>query len=199
MKSASENVLRAIAVTAELTNTVLSEAAARVMASDLADYPEEQILPALTRCRKELRGRLTISEVLTRLEDGRPGAEEAWAYHVPKDEAATVVWTDEIRDAWGIALPLLKAEDEIPARMAFKERYQQAVQRARDEKRPVKWSVSIGTDVVGRESVLTQAVERGRITAKHAAALLPAHQVGENPRLALLLASATGGKLLEQR
>lgn len=185
----SERLLQAIAVTAELTGTQLSAPAARVLADDLSKFPEDQVLGALTRCRKELRGRMAVADVIARLEDGRPGVEEAWAYHVPKDEGTTVVWTEEIREAWGIALPLLKENDEVPARMAFKEKYLAAVQRARDEGRPVSWSASLGHDVSGREPVLLEAAEKGRLSAQYVAGLLP-YRDQPSPRIAALLAAA---------
>ena len=68
----TENLLKAIAVTAELTDTDLSESAARVMAEDLAVFPENQVLGALVKCRRELKGRLRIGDVIDRLDDGRP-------------------------------------------------------------------------------------------------------------------------------
>ena len=70
----SKALLQAIAVTAELTGTQLSEGAARVLAADVAPYPEKQVMGALVRCRKELRGRLTVADIIARLDDGRPGA-----------------------------------------------------------------------------------------------------------------------------
>lgn len=191
----SERLLQAIAVTAELTGTQLSAPAAKVLVDDLAKFPEAQVLGALARCRKELRGRMVVADVIARLDDGRPGAEESWAHHVPKNEDVTVVWTDEIREAWGIALPLLKEEDEIPARMAFKEKYIAAVQRARDEGRPVSWSASLGHDAYGRESVLLEAVEKGRLSAQHVAGLLP-YRDQPNPRIQELM-DATKKKQLE--
>ena len=113
----TESLLQAIAVTAELTATQLSQSAARVMAQDLARYPEAQVLEALTRCRRELKGRMTIADVLTRIDDGRPDPEEAWAM-LPKDEGSSVVWTEEMAQAFGIAYPLMRSGEMIPARMA---------------------------------------------------------------------------------
>lgn len=168
----SKRLLEAIAVTAELTGTQLSEGAARVMAADLAQYPEVQVLKALEKCRKELKGRLTIADVITRLDDGRPGAEEAWAM-IPRSEADTVVWTEEMAEALGVAQPLLDEGDPIGARMAFKESYSKLVQKARDARRPVKWTASLGHDARSREQVLLQAAEMGRLPAAHVAGLLP--------------------------
>lgn len=165
------DLLQAIAVTAELTGTTLSEPAARVMATDLDRYPLRQVLGALTRCRRELKGRLTIAEILTRLDDGRPGVEEAWSM-IPKSEGGTVVWTEEMAHAFGIACPLLD-EDPVAARMAFKESYTIAVQKARDAGIPAHWTPSLGLDAGGREGPLLEAVRLGRIRGDHAMRLLP--------------------------
>ena len=162
-------LLKALAVTAELTSTQLSPEAVQVMASDLSEFSEPQVIGALTRCRKELRGRLTIAEIILRLEDGRPGPEEAWAM-MPKSEMDSAVLTDEMSVAMG-ALALLP--DEIAARMAFKEMYTAEITRARNDHKPVRWFPSLGFDPSLREGVLRTAVEKGRLTADHANALLP--------------------------
>jgi hypothetical protein len=176
---ASETLLQAIAVTAELTGTTMSEGAARVMADDLARYPETLVLEALTRCRRELKGRLTIADVLTRIDDGRPDAEEAWAM-LPKDESSSVVWTAEMAEAFGVAYPLLRSGETIPARMAFLEKYRTAVRKARDQGHAVKWTPSLGHDVGSRESVLLEAARLGRLPREHVQGLLPHRDVPES-------------------
>jgi hypothetical protein len=163
----SVSVLEALAVTAELTGTQLSAAAAKVMASDLAPYPEGQVLGALARCRKELKGRLTVADVVSRLDDGRPGPEEAWAL-MPFNEMNTVVWTEEMAGAWGVARTLIEDDDKIGARMAFLESYRSRVQKARDAATPVKWTVSFGRYVENRESAVQHAVQLGRLTPQRA-------------------------------
>lgn len=186
----SKELLQAIAVTAELTGTQLSETAARVMCADLAIYPEEQVMGALVRCRKELKGRMTVADVVSRLDDGRPGPEEAWAM-LPRDEASSVVWTDEMAQAFGVAAPLLE-DDPIQARMAFLESYKAKVQAARDEGWPVKWTPSLGQDSRGRESVLLEAVNKGRLSAPHAQKLLPYNASAD---VVALIESKVGGLL----
>ena len=166
------NLIKAIAVTAELTGTQFSEIAAEVMATDLALYPENQVMKALTRCRRELKGRLTIADVVTRLDDGRPGAEEAWSM-IPRDEAATVVWTDEMAVAFGVVTHMLAAGEEIPARMAFKEKYLALVAAARDNRTAPKWTPSLGSDPNGRMAALETAVMLGRMSDQHALSLVP--------------------------
>jgi len=174
----SENLLKAIAVTAELTDTDLSETAARVMAEDLASYPENQVLQALVKCRRELKGKLRISEVVARIDDGRPGAEEAWAM-IPKREEDSVVWTREMAESFGISLPLIEQGDHVAARMAFIETYKAKCAESRNNCVPVKWEPSLGFDKNGREHVLIDAVEKGRLTKEHVVGLLPYHKQTE--------------------
>lgn len=171
----SETLIQAIAVAAELTGTELSPMAAKVMAMDLSRYPENQVLGALTRCRRELKGRMSPSDVIGRLDDGRPGVEEAWAL-VPKDEAQTAVWTEEMARAMSAASGLLDEGDAIAARMAFKETYQRLCQDARDRGIPVRWTATLGWDEGGRESVLAQAHEAGKLTDAQVRIYLPSFQ-----------------------
>lgn len=165
-------LLKALAVTAELTGTELSEPAATVMADDLAAYPLPAVLVALTRCRRELKGRLTVAAIIERLDDGRPGPNEAWAM-IPQDEAGSVVWTTEMAAAFGSAAPLLREDQIVAARSAFLEAYTAAVARARSEQEPVRWTPSMGHDPTTRAGAVQEAVRMGRISATHAEALLP--------------------------
>src|SRR6478752_1453656 len=174
--AASKTLVQAIAVTAELCGRTFSEGAARVFCDDLAAYPEEQVIRALAKCRKQVKGALTVQDVVARLDDGRPGPEEAWAL-IPQSEDATVVWTSEMAAAYGICAPLLGAGDRIGARMAFKEAYQREVAASKDEGKQANWVVSLGSDLEQRKRVLSAAAVDGRITPElayeHCAALPP--------------------------
>lgn len=192
------NILMAVAVTAELTGAELSEAALRVMASDLDAYPELDVLRALDRCRRELKGRLTLAAVLERLEeaDGRPGADEAWAIAISaQDECETVVWTDEISQAFAVARPILEARDKVGARMAFRDAYERITRESRAERAPVRWSVSLGNDPERRASALSAAVALRRIEAGAAQHLLPG--VGEDSGVVAALLSNDTKPLLD--
>jgi len=172
MKPNSQTLLMALAVTFEATGTEMSEAAIRIMVADLSIYPEEQILRSLTRCRKEVKGRLSPADIISRIEDGRPGPEEAWAM-MPRDESASVVWTNEMAEAWGVAAQLLREHDIVPARMAFLERYRSIVMKNRDSGVPFSWIPSLGTDLLGRISALEDAERKQRLPAGTAEKLLP--------------------------
>lgn len=182
-----------IAVTAELTGTSLSEGAAEIMTTELAAYPRDQVLGALARCRKELKTRLTMAAVIERLDDGRPGPEEAWAM-LPMREADTAVWTAEMSQAFGVAIRMIDAGEHVAARMAFKETYTRMVSQARDKRAPVEWHVTLGHDPAGRTGKLKQAVEQGRLSLSDACSYCP-ELAGPELDLELLPAPAELGRL----
>jgi len=115
------------------------------------------------------RGRFppTPADVIEQIEgliadDGRPGAEEAWAMCCrASDESETVVWSAEMSLAFATAQALMQEGDSIGARMAFKEAYSRMVDDARRERRPVSWSVSLGHDASKRHAALVSAEARG--------------------------------------
>ena len=190
----TSDLLEAIAVTAELCGRVLSPAAAQVFCADLSAYPVPQVVAALARCRKEVRGMLTVQDVVSRLDDGRPGPEEAWAA-LPMSESNSAVWTDEMSEAFGVASPLLEAGDKIAARMAFREVYLARVMAARDAAgRPVNWTATLGHDPRSREGVLIEAVAKNRLTmaqARNYVPLLDAPDASELPQLSAILKRIT--------
>lgn len=169
-------ILKALAVTAELTGTELSANAMRVMESDLSAYPEAAVLCALDRCRRELTGRMTLAAIIERLNayDGRPSADEAWASALDAvDEAATVVWTEEAQRAFAIARPVLDAGDKVGARMAFRDAYDRIVRESRESGVALAWSVSLGWDKGRRVTALQHAESVGRLSHQTVAGLLP--------------------------
>lgn len=184
-----DDLLDALAVTAELTGTELTKSAARVMVADLQAYPLNQVLSALSRCRRELKGRLTLAAILERLDDGRPTPNEAWAM-IPQDEAGSVVWTDEMALAFGAAHPLIAAGQIIAARATFIEVYERECMTARSECRQPRWSPSLGHDQTQRAGALETAVRLGRLGADHAQKLLPAPDRDDAARSLLALSRA---------
>jgi len=123
------------------------------------------------------------ADVLAQIEgaakdDGRPGPEEAWAIaSAAGDEAATVVWTQEIAQAWGIARPVAAAGDDVGARMAFKEAYSRLVAGARATGAPATWSPSYGHSGELRAIAVSKAVTEGRLPASMALEYQPRNDV----------------------
>jgi hypothetical protein len=159
-----------LVMTAEACGTNLTDGAAALIAAELATYDQAQVAGALRKCLRDLKGRLSLAAIIERLDDGRPGADEAWSM-MPFDEAQTVVWSDEMAAARGIVQPLLDECDKVGARMAFREAYTRLVAEARDARKPVNWTASLGHDPRGREGALRLAVENGRLTLGQASNL----------------------------
>ncbi len=162
----------ALVVTYATIGQEATDAQLAVMAQELQGYRKEDVLESLSRCRRELR-RITLADILERMPGGHPGVEEAWAIVAKTltDENVTIVWTDEMREAFGVARQL--SEDRVAARQAFKETYVRLVHEARNHRRPPQWTVSLGHDAGLRESVLVEAVHKGRLLPQVALKYLP--------------------------
>lgn len=160
-----------LTATAELMGQEMKPNAIALMADDLSAYPIQALLRALKRVRSEHTGKLTPKSVMDRLDDvlGRLPANEAWAVAITaQDERATVVWTDEICDAWAISQPLAEARDMVGARMAFIAAYERITREARDAQKMPATQVSIGWDADLRNVALERAVQMGRIDSAQA-------------------------------
>lgn len=183
--SPSSSLVKALGVLLQVFQRQMSPDDAKILvqeyASDLADFPEPSVLEAIRRCRRELRTFPTIADIVARVNDGRPGAEEAWAL-IPKDESESGVWTEEMREAFNVCRPLLD-EDPIAARMAFRETYNKLIAEARSSGAPAQWQVTLGHDFSGRAPAILEAVRLGRLTHEHAVQLIPVEFKPGNLRL----------------
>lgn len=165
-----DRLVELLVATAEVIGDQLRPTTAVFMVSDLANYPLPALERALAACRRELKGRLSLAAILERIEDGHPAPNEAWAIAIrAADEGATVVWTEQTRDAWAKALPLVQAGDKIAARPAFLEVYARLVKEARAAGHLAAHQLSLGSDVSGRDSVLRQAVATGQLAHEQVA------------------------------
>lgn len=104
-------------------------------------------------------------------------ADEAWAIALESfDEAASVMWTDEIELARNAALRIWHDGDHIGARMAFKAAYDREMRNPR----PVYWKLSAGHDHVRRIEAVRAAHTAGLISEDRAMRLLPGPQAHES-------------------
>lgn len=149
----------AILGVAEVIGRPLSDAAVAIMARELSKHPPEAVADALRRCATECRHRLTLADVFERMPGSHPGPEEAWSIASRAyDEAASVVWTPEIAQAFDEVRHL----EPIAGRMAFKEAYRSIVAGETD---PPRWQLSPGHDPAQRAAAVEGAVARGRLPA----------------------------------
>lgn len=159
-----EKLILALTATAEVMGGEIKPNVVLVMVDDLSDYQLVDVLQALTRIRREHTGKLTLKIILDLLTPagGWISANEAWAIALPAaDEAATVVWTQEMAKAWVIAKPILDAGDKIGARMAFIPAYERFVDQSKRESRLPHYEISAGWDANMRELAVKNAVSVG--------------------------------------
>jgi len=110
------------------------------------------------------------------------GVDEAWSIAMQaEDEYSTVVWTQPIAEAWGVAKNVLP--DRTGARMAFKSAYERILSGL-PANAALKWYPSIGIDAARREDALNEAVKMGRLSGEHAAGLLPPPKNEQNKEIA---------------
>lgn len=152
-------IAEAVKATYEVVGQSTTDLQLAVLIDELSRYPSDQVMTALSRCRKELR-KLTLADILDRLPGGHPGPEEAWAMvsKALQDESVSIAWTDEMAEACGVARGL--ASDPVAARLAFKETYIRLINDARAKATPVRWRVSLGYDTQGREEAHREVARR---------------------------------------
>lgn len=145
-------------------------------------YPIEAVRQALdAHLRDPQRGRFfpVPADVIAKLEElegpGRPTSDEAWAIAIKaRDESETVVWTEDMAQAWGICKPVMDTGDEVGARMAFKAAYDRITGDAKREGLPVRWLVSEGFDKDKRVAAAQRAESVGLLLPHEAKAALQA-------------------------
>jgi hypothetical protein len=175
---------RLLTATFEVYGSAVSDTAISIWWSALSAYSLAQVRAGLSaHIKNPERGRFSPkpADVIGEIgfDDDRPGPEEAWSA-LPKNEADSVFWTDEMRAASAVAQPMITAGDLIAARMAFLESYRSLVKAARNTGAPTARSFSPGSDKSGREAVILDAVEKGWLTAEGAQAILPHHREDES-------------------
>lgn len=171
-----EQLVDMIMITAEVMGHELKPAAVMMMVADLAEYDFTAVANTLTRCRKELTGKLTLKGILDLLAPagGWLTANEAWSRALPAaNERNTVIWTVEARKAWFVALPMIEAGDKVGARMAFIAAYEREVANAKNTGAQPQHEVSPGDDEMLREAAIRQAQTEGLLPAPAKPLALP--------------------------
>ncbi len=171
-----------LVATAEATGQTISENTVTLMAADLASFPQSQLRMALSRTRKECTGKLTLKLILDQLDvaQGRLAGNEAWALALrAREERDTVVWTDEVAQAWAVAAPMASGRDLVGARMAFKDAYERITQNARDTFKRPEPQIAVGWDNAQRIAVVTEAHNDGRIPLALALRVVGSHEVAQ--------------------
>lgn len=163
----SDWLMEELGATMELSGQQIRPAALALLASDLAHIEKPLLRVALARIRAEHKGAILTGTVLQYVDHamGRMLPGEAYALALSSaDDSATIVWTNEIADAWAVAAPLLRAGDKFGARQAFIESYGRITGEARAQRQLPRVQVSLGHDTEGRARALQEAITAGRLS-----------------------------------
>lgn len=171
-----EVLSKAITVTCELTDTAWREEIKAEVVAELMSFDTQMVLNALSRCRRELTGRLTLAAILQRMDCGLPSADEAFGLLSEglKNEHLTVVVPEIALLAMGQgAQALLDLGDKTGARMAFRGAYERMAEALKVRGEMGQWTVSAGLDKQQMAAAVQEAVRLGRLPAQQALLLLP--------------------------
>ena len=171
MNGHRSEIAKALAVTAEVCGSQLSEMALAIMVDELDSYEFEAVTKALKIVMREHTGRLSLAVIIARIDDPNApmGADQAWNVAITAriwEDEATLIIPAAIFQAFPLAL--WNTGDRVAARMAFKDAYPALAARLGDEV-----FVSLGWDVEGRMSAMDEAVRNKVITEGRAIRLLP--------------------------
>ncbi len=200
--SDKENLIKALCLTSEAIGSTISPTVAMMMAEDLGDYPMDALGVALRACRREVKGRLTVADIIQRCqaEDGRPGKDEAWSIGLESsDEYGTAIMTWEIQQAMIPAKVILDEGDQVGARMAFMSAYERLVREGRQINRTIEVIVSLGFDKERRATAIQQAVQLGRLPQIEADRHLKGLCLGAPSQTAQAVAGLITGKVVKPK
>ena len=167
-----------IAGTAEITGQGLNQTAIAIMCEDLAEWEFNDIQSALTACRREVKGRLSLKDIIDRLpkKGGLPSADELWGQVLEylTDENKTFVLPEmafiALESTNGGIYELAKSGDNVAARMAFKATYERVSQGFNGK---VKYIVRLGTNKQNQIDAIKTAYLEKKITKEIAVMFLP--------------------------
>ena len=162
-----------------VSNQIPSENAVNKVFELLIIYPFDHIIKALSIHGQRSKFAPTPSDVVELLEtkDKRLTGDEAWAIS-NRPESETVIWTEDMAEAYAVCSDMLANGDKIGARMAFKGAYDRICNIAELQQKLVEWKVAIGHDKTLIEPAITLAVQLGRLKQQNATKYLPSPMDG---------------------
>lgn len=173
------SVINSLFVSLDMMGQSMSEQAVEMMATELYRYDFNAVQNAIKKCTRECKYRINLAEIVSRIDDGRPSAEEAWQEVYTLSEHDSKVMTREQQIAFcsvSYALQEATTTDLINCKRAFVEKYNKLCEQAKADAEPVKYVMSMGSDSDGRKAAAVDAVAQGKLTQERAVAMLPEYE-----------------------
>lgn len=163
-----EKITDLIEATAEIVGTPLKPTVIYLMVNDLAEFDYAAIVQALNACRREVKGRLALKDIIDRIDDKNvlPSADEMFSQIADwcLDERKTFVLPEiafrACEETNGGVYEALMNGDRTGARMAFKSAYERLVKGFNGK---VEYALRLGADHAERESAIKMAVLENKI------------------------------------
>jgi hypothetical protein len=174
-----DKTLESLAVAFEVMGQETTETAVEFIANELYKHDFNAVQKAIKQACRECKYKITLADIISRIDDGRPSADEAWQEVYMLTEWDSKIMTDEQIMAFcsvSTALQTGTTTDQINCKKAFVDKYNKLVQEARAESRPVKYMLSMGSLSDGRVSAAIEAVAQGKMTQQAAVRLLPEYK-----------------------
>ena len=177
-----ERFLAVFVVLDEFYNKISTKETLRIYWADLAEFSIEQIEHGAMLHRKDPEkcaffpksGDLIRQINNIANQDGRLDWAEAFASCIAAaSENRTVVWADEMRDAWFSVCELYEL-DKIAAKQSFKSIYERLVSDARARRVAVRYSVSLGGSESHQREMIERAIQQGHLSQIAAHRAFPA-------------------------
>lgn len=174
--------VKALGVVLEMAGQEISEAAMDMMASELSQFEFGAVQNALRKCARECKYKITLAEIIDRIDDGRPSPEKAWqdVQHLTEDDAK-VLTTEQNQAYCMVSTALIDGDTsaKIAARQTFLQEYKRLCQESRDQAKPVQYFLARAnrdTDGVKALEAVSLAMTESKLPQLDAVKLLPQHR-----------------------
>lgn len=184
-------VLEALAVVLDMAGQDMSEPAMEMIVDELASFDFVEVKKAIRRCARECKYKITLAEIIERIDDGRPSPEKAWSevQHLTEDDAK--VLTVEQNAAFCMVSTSLIDGDtsaKVAARQTFLQQYEKLCKESRERGEPVQYFLSRANndrDSTKALEAVTLAISENKLPKPEAVKLLPQHkaEILETPML----------------
>lgn len=140
--SEQQQTIKNLAVILEMSGQSMSTEAMVMIADELSQFDYNAVQNAMRKCARECKYKITLAEIIDRIDDGRPSPEKAWqeVQHLTEDDAK-VLTTEQNQAFCMVSTSLIDGDTSarITAKQTFMQEYKRLCQESRDQGKPVQY------------------------------------------------------------